>query len=747
MEKNPQFLKKKYDLHNSPEVETAARHTEERNKIRNQQFIASGQEGPLRTEKISSPEERIQTYIYEILRPEDPDFPGEGLPKFKKYVHDNFVIKPESIPESVFVLEQRIARERGQVIEITDEFREQKINELIGNQKQSLDKWIDYLASPDALYPDWFKYVALRSILEMGKFKKEQDANGKERGFFQKRTADTVAAFPTLNQRALATTLDTLNAQLTEQTKAKNVRQKLTNLSTKLEPKEFQALAATEDFNKIYTQFLIELPEYSTEGLQEIRGKWVKYNQGSDPKPLVDSLEVYPLEWCTAGYDTAKTQLEGGDFYIYYSRDKDGEDKIPRVAIRMEGDSIAEVRGIAPGQNTDPYITPVIEQKMEEFGKEGEKYKKRAKDMEWLAAIEKKMTKNEPLTKDDLVFLYEFNCQIEGFGYGRAPRIDEIIRQRSPKKDMLMLFDLLPQDVVFNTHFLDIIEEKVYRGENITRDELIRLYEINGPALVINSSYGRDGNFLTTHEKYVSAPFGEIRKLRDKKLDASILFDCSPDQIAISKDEINDRTKIYIGQLFSGLFTQFAFLEHIYTSFPESEIYRDNVKIGSKDVKQLEINLIKSGVKISENAKSIMQHPEFSPQKKAEEAGLIRLTVEDLGFSKGSTIAEIYKKAEELGLELCPAEVGPQYRLSYATQPMNEYLYVAMKTISDPDGNPNAFYLYRDVDGLQLKCSRAKPNDQRGPRIQFVFRLPKKSTPETPRPLANSDQHPSPPTA
>jgi hypothetical protein len=83
----------------------------------------------------------------------------------------------------------------------------------------------------------------MRSVLGMGKFKKEQDPNGKERGFFQKRTTDTVAAFPPRNARALARTLETLDAQLAEKTKAQNDRQPLKNLSVKLTPRDFQKFA------------------------------------------------------------------------------------------------------------------------------------------------------------------------------------------------------------------------------------------------------------------------------------------------------------------------------------------------------------------------------------------------------------------------------------------------------------------------------------------------------------------------
>ena len=60
------------------------------------------------------------------------------------------------------------------------------------------------------------------------------------------------------------------------------------------------------------------------------------------------------------------TQLQGGDFYVYYSINENREPVIPRVAIRMEGDHIAEVRGIAHDQNVDPYIRLQVYKKMKE---------------------------------------------------------------------------------------------------------------------------------------------------------------------------------------------------------------------------------------------------------------------------------------------------------------------------------------------------------------------------------------------
>jgi hypothetical protein len=359
--------------------------------------------------------------------------------RIKDYYHKEYVIKAEDVPESAFLLEQRVAREQGYgTIEITDEFRKRKSEQIILDQEESLDKWVNYLSSKDAAYPMWAKYWVFNSMVQMGKFEKsEKEENGekKEFGRFTKRTQDSVAAFPPLNPRALAMTIDTISSKVEEDQKPKTQREPLQNTSIKLSANEFQELLTTERFSKIYAQFLIEMPEYSNEGLQETRGKWVKYEKGSDPKPLVDSLEGHPLEWCTAGLDTARSQLQGGDFYVYYSINSSGEAKIPRIAIRMEGDSIGEIRGIAPNQNLDPYIGPVLEKKLKDFP-DGESYKNKTADMQRVTLIETKVQKKEELSKEDLRFMYEIDSKIEGFGYKTDPRIEEILSSRDMKSDL-----------------------------------------------------------------------------------------------------------------------------------------------------------------------------------------------------------------------------------------------------------------------------------------------------------------------
>jgi len=415
------FLKDQYNSHKLPEINEAAKRTK----------IRTGERVP------QNPEAQIQNYLdrfTEIINREPQAVKAKMLRALKKVLYRSYIIEKNDIPESVFLLEQRLAREAGHgVVEITDDFIEQKSELIISQQKTSLDHWVDHLSSSDAeTYPDWIKYWVFKSLLNMGKMeKKEDETEGETEVVFKKRTRSTAAASPVLNHAALAKTINVVKEAVG--------KIKIENTSVALNDEEFTKLSNTQNFSKIYSQFLAEAPEYSKEGLEEIRGRWKIYRRGSDADELVDSLKGYPLEWCTADYNTAQGQLDGGDFYVYYSFDTNGESKIPRVAIRMEGSNIAEVRGIAPSQEIDPYVPSVVEEKMKDFGEQGKEYQKKARDMKYVTEIEKK-SKNGTLTRTDLRFLYEVDGHIKGFGYDVDPRIEELLTPRDRNADLITIF-------------------------------------------------------------------------------------------------------------------------------------------------------------------------------------------------------------------------------------------------------------------------------------------------------------------
>lgn len=610
------FLKKKYDLHNASETEGVARRTE----------IRSG-------EKVSQdPAERIQNYLdrfTEIIERKEPAKRERGIEALKHILHEKFVIKGEEIPESYFEAQKRLAREQGHGdIEISDEMRRQSAEVIITDQKGSLDQWVDYLASPDATYPDWLKYYAFRSILGMGEYDKEKKQ-------FTKRSKGTVKPFPDINREALAYVLDA-------------IEKKYQGKATDQDP-EFQKYLQGENFAKLYAFAIDKVTPATESALANVKGEWVKYRQGKDHMPLVESLQGHGTGWCTAGESTAKVQLENGDFYVYYSLDENGKPNIPRAAIRMQRGSIAEVRGIGPDQNLDPFIGTVVQKKLAEFP-DGKAYEKKSDDMKYLTIIESKTKKGEQLDKDELIFIYEINSQIEGFGYQRDPRIEEIRKTRNPNED------------------------------------------------------------------------------------APIVLECAPDQIAHNPKEINKNTKAYIGPLFEGIFQKG--IENIYTSFPEGRVEKGPLEIGGMTEKELEREIKNKkddqgkNYQISSYAKSMMDNPDFATSRNREKIDLVKLKVGDLGFTKNPTTDEIYARAKELGLELCPAETGPHLRLKYEEvfqreQPMNEYLRVAMKQITGSDGGPGVFNVGRGADGFWLDDAWAKSTDRWILGARFVFCLRK----------------------
>ncbi len=661
----PKFLEQKYYLHNSDEVKSAKK----RSEVRDGEEIRQ------------NPDELIQNYLdrfKEITDRTDPEKRQRGIEALKKVLHDKFIVKPEEIPESYWESQKRIIRERGQGADLEqadwNELKRQNTEAIIADQNSSLDNWIDYLTSPDATYPDWLKYFAFRSITTMGGF-------DKERYVFSKRSTGTTKPFPDINREALAYVLDAVEKgqsqkyfdskesvrQLKNQIKKLKGEQRsgatiqeveISNLQDKISEEEkrqkeivFGALAEEssdeelstllrdQDFAKLYAWAIEKVTPASVEQITVTEGKWVKYDQGSDHMPLVQSLQGHGTGWCTAGESTAKTQLRGGDFYVYYSHDQQGQPTIPRAAIRMEEGKIAEVRGIAAEQNLDPYIADVVQDKLQEFP-DGKAYEKKNSNMKQLTEIENKMRSGQELSKAELVFLYEIDQPIEGFGYQRDPRIEELRSQRNATED------------------------------------------------------------------------------------APIVLDCQPEEIARSADQIQENTKSYIGPLFPGIF-KLQNIENIYTSFPEGKVRKSELEIGGKTKVELVAELKARGIKIYDYAQDMLDSPEFATQSNPEQIDLVRLKVRDFGFPNGATTEQIYAKAEEFGLELCPAEVGPHQRLKDLDQPLAAWYRIAMKQISGRNGLPSVFDLGHNDVRLWLNYSWAVPGNECDAGLVLMFRLRK----------------------
>ena len=405
----------------------------------------------------NSAENKIEIYLNrleKIFLNKNPEKKKRNINILRQSLYDAFIIKKENFPESYFELQKRIAKERGQEIkEIDKATRERMKMIVIEDQKTSLDNWINYLTSEDAVYPTWFKYLVFRNIVSLSQFDKNLDK-------FKKRNQDTTSIFPDMYYEALAKVCDEYEKVI----KDKSL------LNTK-EVKDF----ISKSFPIQYAIKIQESLVHQMEGKETIKGEWVKYQQGNDEdaKKLYQSLQNKGTGWCTAGLSTAKTQINSGDFYVFYSNNKDGLPVNPRLAIRMQGDEIAEVRGILKDQNIEPPLQNTLDEKLKSFGDESKKFEKKSSDMKRLTGIYNKWEKDNKceLSKEEISFLYEIENEIEGFGYKKDPRIEEILNPRNIKKDYSYIYDCQEEEILTS---LDDIKN----NPNIEFKECIEVMEI-----------------------------------------------------------------------------------------------------------------------------------------------------------------------------------------------------------------------------------------------------------------------------
>jgi len=387
-------------------------------------------------------EEYIKTYMERLEKAHSNE---RKIALLKSLYYKRYVI--DHLPENYLKNEWKIARERGfGNVRITNEMKKEMLEKIQEEQKSSLDSWLTYLNSEDAMYPMWFKYYAFQGMLKLGKFDKETRK-------FTKRTKDTVSPFIDVNPEILGQMYTMIYKMINKK---------------ELTDNEINALNSGESFIKLYTYLLNQMNDVK-EKRSSNEGIWVKYEQGDNYKPLWESLQGKNTGWCTSGEETCKAQIKNGDFYVYYTKNENNEYTEPRIAIRMDGkDQIAEVRGIEKDQNLESEMIDVAEKKLDEFpGRE--KYEKKMQDMKLLTIIENKTNNGEELTKEEIRFLYEIDSEIEGFGWEKDPRIEEIKEKRNIKKDLSYLFDCKEENIGTEISDFNKHEIVVYLG-NLTLD-------------------------------------------------------------------------------------------------------------------------------------------------------------------------------------------------------------------------------------------------------------------------------------
>lgn len=158
------------------------------------------------------------------------------------------------------------------------------------------------------------------------------------------------------------------------------------------------------------------------------------------------------------------------------------------------------------------------------------------------------------------------------------------------------------------------------------------------------------------------------------------------------------------------------------------------VRIGGVRRLDLLAELQRSDIALNEAALTLFASDGFTTARVASTLDTVEVAVADLGFAHGATFDELCERAIDLGMALCPLELGPHLRLQYRDQPEGHIghppsrhcappgsVTVASAPIDGDDELPKGFYLRR-IDGvLWLRGYRSGPEHIWSRDDRFVF--------------------------
>ena len=135
---------------------------------------------------------------------------------------------------------------------------------------------------------------------------------------------------------------------------------------------------------------------------------------------------------------------------------------------------------------------------------------------------------------------------------------------------------------------------------------------------------------------------------------------------------------------------------------------------------QYETEITNLEYNISDGVKHMLQN--MKPLEQSEAVDIVSFTVAQLGFTERTSYSKIKERASELGLKLCPPQVGPELRTMYTDQPNGTYKLVAMEVIPDQRGIPRILSVHRVGGGSTwLHDSFGYEDNTWDPDDEFVF--------------------------
>jgi hypothetical protein len=158
------------------------------------------------------------------------------------------------------------------------------------------------------------------------------------------------------------------------------------------------------------------------------------------------------------------------------------------------------------------------------------------------------------------------------------------------------------------------------------------------------------------------------------------------------------------------------------------------VRIGGVTRAELLSRLQRAGVLLNEAAETLFADDRFTTSLLSTSVEVVSFSVAELGFPDGASFGDIVERANNIGLLLCPLEVGPHLRLQFIYQPEGFIgqpvsqncappgsLTVASAPLAQDDDSPKGFYLRRIEGALWLRGYRSWAGHIWSPRDRLAF--------------------------
>ena len=358
---------------------------------------------------------------------------------------ENLVMDYEDIPDTYWKQQEQILRDNGQGRELSRDEKEYLTEDIINKQRESINTWSNYLGDKDCPYPTWFKVYAFDGVSKMGLINKETRE-------FDKRDKTTVASFPTLNPEVLAKVYDRINEFYGVD--------KENWLAQHSDDEKLVSLVKSANFPKLYakelfkTKTIIKTPENP----EDIEGDWFTYLEG-DEDELAKAAEG--TGWCIANPNVAHNYLSHG---VYAGNENDwGEDENnPEEDNESNPKAKFIVFKLKAPNSPDGYSTNGV------------------------ASIR--------LDPDGKV------AEVSGLNKGQA--LEDSLVQTVKEKVLS-----LPGGKEFLQKFEDKqtlirLDHKMQNGEDLTKEELSFLYELDRPIATLDTYNVNDPRITELRQKY-----------------------------------------------------------------------------------------------------------------------------------------------------------------------------------------------------------------------------------------------------